>query len=79
MERYVEERADGEGVFHCVPNPNWHSASWLYRDEILVALDRDWLVLADLDLMFRVVLDVMANFDDRLGPRRSRLVFWFDN
>ena len=78
-ENYEEERRSGDGQLTFVPNPNWHSASWPYRDEIFAALDHDRLAVADLYLTFRVVLDVMANVDDHLGPRRSRLVFWFDN
>lgn len=63
-----------------VSSPDWHAPSWLYRDEIVAAMDHFGLLEdREVPLEFRVTLDLLASLENHFGTRRARAVFWFDN
>lgn len=62
-----------------VANPDWHSATWLFADEVGHALSHFELALDDLGPSTRAALAVLHLLESDLGPRRARFVVWFDN
>jgi hypothetical protein len=63
-----------------VSSPDWHTPSWLYRHEIIAAMEHFGLREDhDVPLEFRVTLDLLASFEKYFGSMHARAVFWFDN
>jgi hypothetical protein len=59
-----------------VSNPDWHTPSWLGRDELRDALSAHEI---EPSADFLVVQDLMDALVRRFPERRARIVFWFDN
>lgn len=57
-----------------VSNPDWHSASWLWYDELLQVVPES-VMMANPTL--RVLSDTLRSIEHLFG--RGRIVFWFDN
>lgn len=71
---YTDERK----VF--VSNPDWHSHSWLTRDEYKKALDIYYShakAIYNKEPEYEVVLACLNSFEE--NGYESRIVFWFDN
>jgi hypothetical protein len=62
-----------------VSNADWHSASWLFLDEIHQCLQHFGLKVDETPIEFRVITEIMASFEQKRGHRFVRLVYWFDN
>jgi len=60
------------------PNPDFHSTSWLFRDEIVRCLELCSIQPSSVSLPFRATLSVLSQFEHELGKHRARMVFWFD-
>jgi hypothetical protein len=59
-----------------VSNPDWHSPSWLWCEEVLSAVSND-IITANAE--FHVVVDTLQSIEHHMTNARSRIVFWFDN
>ncbi|MCO7226977.1 hypothetical protein [Pleionea sp. CnH1-48] len=57
--------------------PDWHTPSWLYLSEFLLALDVHSYLLQSEQLT--QALKIMENIEKMCGRNRVRAVFWFDN
>lgn len=66
------------GALLVIPNPDYHSASYLSRAEITAACEHMQYNLASAPSEFLLALDVMDSIDARFGEGASRMVFWFD-
>jgi hypothetical protein len=62
-----------------VTDPDWHTPSWLFEQEIAAALDHVGHSEHSVSLEFRAVQQLLRFFDGQLGPNCARIVFWFDN
>lgn len=65
--------SDGE---HKVVDPDWHTPSWLSREEWVTVLAQDF---KDVPVQYRAVSDVMRRFENESYSYITRVVFWFDN
>lgn len=61
-----------------VPNPDWHTPSYLLIDEIHAALAHAGITEGQLAPEWRFTIDTLSNAQRQLA-KRARLVFWFDN
>jgi hypothetical protein len=75
----TERNARGELAWDRISNPNWHTASWLNLQEILMALEHFGIDVTRTSFEFQLVLQVMNLLETKYGPGRTRMVFWFDN
>jgi hypothetical protein len=62
-----------------VADPDWHTASWLFPDQVESALVHFGVTEHALGHCTRAALAVLRLLESALGPRRSRLILWFDN
>jgi hypothetical protein len=62
-----------------VSNADWHSASWLFLDEIHHCLQHFGLSVDETPIEFQIITEILASFETKLGHRFVRLVYWFDN
>ena len=62
-----------------VSKPGWQTPSWLFLAEIRDSLEHAELADSEIQPDFRALLQAMTSLETELGPRQSRLVFWFDN
>jgi hypothetical protein len=60
-------------------NSDWHSAGWLFVDEMKDAIASHSIARAELGLDMSAVLIAAEFLESSLGKRSSRFVFWFDN
>jgi hypothetical protein len=74
----VSERSLRNGCF-AITDPEFHSASWLTRDEIVRCLRHADFDPAELCVGFRIVLDALRTLDAEYGAGHSRIVFAFDS
>lgn len=75
----VSLNALGRPARRRVSNPDWHSASWLFRDELLAIMQSSDLRLEDLSREWRHILLLLDQLSLDYGDNRVRVVFWFDN
>jgi hypothetical protein len=62
-----------------VSNPEYHTPSWLYRDEIIKSFDDTYYKLQDMPYEFQVIVELLESLERYFGKNRVRVVFWFDN
>ena len=72
-------RGKGREELRRVSHPDWHSTSWLTLSEVYASLEHFALPVDKLNADFRIILSTMKQFEEELGPGRTRLVFWFDS
>lgn len=65
-------------AYGVLPNPDWHTPSWLDLKELKEALSRAGLKLEDQSPEFRSVIAAMQTLSESYGTDKVRLVFWFD-
>lgn len=66
---------DDEGIAHS----GSHTPSWLTPPEVRAALAHFEVERATLRTAWWLTLNVLEALEQRLGPERVRLMFWFDN
>ena len=79
VEKYGSHIKEFEGGIRYVSNPDWHSASYLTREEVIEVCRHSQYDLAKSPVEFQIVMDFMKSLDERFGESVSRIVFWFDN
>jgi len=73
--RYMGPPADGKRYDFITDD--LYSASWLYLDEIDLALSHHSISDYDGNYLFAAMMSAMRTLESHLGARATRLVFWF--
>lgn len=61
-----------------ISNPEWHSPTWLWFEEIQQVLAYRGLDVKSINPFFAAMYDAMLSLHRGLQTERVRLVFWFD-
>jgi len=61
-----------------VSEPDWHTPSWLFLHEIEAALRQHDSQFSRTSIEFQAVSDLLFSLEKHY-PKRTRIVFWFDN
>jgi len=62
-----------------VSDPNFHTPSWLYLEEVKQAYIHSPFQMQDGSKEMLVIMDLLQSIENHFGARRARIVFWFDN
>lgn len=70
-----KQSKDGDGRYHLISHPDWHTPSWLSAHEFLEALRR----AGNVQKQYQATLAAMWPLLDEEIGEHARIVFWFDN
>jgi hypothetical protein len=68
----------GDFVDAYLPNPDWHTSSWLNLNELREALAHAGLESEEQETAVQAVIAVMEALSESCRAEGVRLVFWFD-